>query len=189
MSYSPPYSVILADPPWTYRDKARSGQRGVAFKYPTMSLDDIQQLPVGSIAADDSVLFCWVTFPLLKEGIATMEAWGFSYKTLGFCWVKLNPKAGTPFWGMGNFTRANPEICLLGVKGKPKRVHADVHSLVSSPIQVHSKKPTEVHRRIDRLMGDVPRIELFAREAVDGWDAAGHGIDGRDMHDVLTDMI
>lgn len=175
------YQVIYADPPWTYKNYAyaktkrgTTAKRGVRKEYPTMTLEEIKALPVGDIAADNCTLFIWVTFPLLQEGLATIPAWGFEYKTLAFNWVKRNKKSPGWFWGMGNFTRSNPEICLLGVRGKPKRVSASVHSIIEAPIDLHSKKPIEVRKRIVQLMGDVPRIELFARTTAPGWDSWGN---------------
>lgn len=168
------YSVIYADPPWSYRNK---GTRAAADNhYQTMSLLDIQVLPVQDIANDDCALFLWATFPMLREALETMEAWGFSYKTAAFVWAKQNRRFPSWFWGLGNWTRSNAEVCLLGTRGKPKRVSASVHSLLVAPVARHSAKPWEVRNRIVQLMGDVPRIELFARERVDGWDAWGNEV-------------
>ena len=80
------------------------------------------------------------------------------------------------FWGLGFWTRSNPEICLLAVKGKPKRVSASVHSVIQAPIEQHSKKPAETRDRIVQLMGDVPRVELFARQTAEGWDCWGNEV-------------
>lgn len=179
------YDVLYADPPWTYRDKCKSGNRGVEFKYPTMTIEDIKSLPVKEIASDNSALFLWVTWPLLKEGIDTLESWGLDYKTIAFNWIKMNKKSPTPFWGMGNWTRSNSEPCLLGVRGKPKRASASVHSVILSPIQKHSKKPDEARDRIVELMGDAKRIELFARELYPGWTCVGNDVDGSDIRQVL----
>lgn len=165
------YAVIYADPPWGYRNRASYG--AAEDHYRTMDLEAIKELPVGDIAAEHCVLFMWATFPLLPEALDAMRAWGFRYKTLGFLWVKLNRKSTSLFWGLGNWTRANPEICLLGIKGKPRRISASVHSVIVSTLERHSKKPDEVRRRIEHLMGDVPRIELFARQKTDGWDVWG----------------
>lgn len=165
------YGVIYADPPWSYRNK---GTRAAAERhYHTMILEDIKALPVADIADDDCVLFLWATFPMLREALETIEAWGFEYKTLAFCWAKRNRSGNGWFWGMGNWTRSNPEICLLATRGHPKRVSAAVHSLVEAPVGKHSAKPNEVRERIVELVGDIPRIELFARELVPGWDAWG----------------
>lgn len=178
---SGPYSVIYADPPWTYQDTANAGHRGVAWKYPVMTDEDIYSLPVQTLAAPDCALFLWGTWPKLREALQTIECWGFTYKTMAFDWVKLNPKARTPFWGMGRWTRSNTEYVLLAVRGKPTRANAGVHSLVQAPIGAHSAKPDEVRARILQLMGDVPRIELFARARSTGWDAWG-------PHAGLTDV-
>ena len=170
------YSIIYADPPWSYRDKAVSGNRGAGCKYETQGIDLIASLPVGSISASDCALFMWVTMPKLNECFDVISGWGFEYKTCAFTWVKKNKKSDSWFWGMGRWTRANAEICLLATKGKPKRLDAGVHSVIDSPIRAHSQKPDETRERIVRLLGDVPRIELFARQRHEGWDAWGNEI-------------
>lgn len=170
------YNIIYADPPWSYKDKALSGNRGACCKYPVMSIDDICKLPVNQIADKDCILFMWVTMPKLNECFKVMEAWGFEYKTSAFTWVKKNKKSGSLFMGMGRWTRANAEICLIATKGKPKRVSASVHSVILSSIEEHSKKPNEARERIVQLCGDIPRIELFARQYADGWDCWGNEV-------------
>lgn len=168
------YNIIYADPPWSYSNK---GTRAAAERhYSTMTGRDIGALPVGDLATEDCTLFLWATFPTLPTALETMEAWGFSYKTAAFIWVKRNRKSPGWFWGLGNWTRANPEVCLLGVKGKPKRLSKSVHSVVEAPIKRHSQKPPEVRDRIVELMGDLPRIELFARDRAPGWDVWGNEI-------------
>ena len=147
------YDVIYADPPWSYRDKALAGDRGAGCKYDVMSFEDIKKLPVKDLAEEDCALFMWVTMPFLEEAFAVMRAWGFEYKTCAFTWVKQNKKAYTLFWGMGNWTRANAELCLLGVRGKPKRKDAGVHSVIISHIEEHSKKPSEIRDRICERLG------------------------------------
>jgi N6-adenosine-specific RNA methylase IME4 len=170
------YAIIYADPPWQYRDKAAAGKRGADFKYPTMSLDDLKQLPVASIADENCALFLWVTNPMLPVGLEVMTAWGFTYKTVAFTWIKRNKKSDSYFWGMGNWTRANTELCLLGIKGSPKRMSAAVHQIVDAKIESHSKKPDVVRELIVQLLGDLPKIELFARQRAAGWDAWGNEI-------------
>ena len=173
------YSVIYADPPWAYQQ----GGRGAAKNhYHTMTTADICKMPVEKIAGGGAVLFIWATFPNIQEAIKVMEAWGFQYKTAAFVWVKKTKK-GANFWGMGAYTRANAEVCLLGVsKGfkasKMIRAH-NVHQIIEAPIEKHSKKPDETRRRIVQLVGDVPRIELFARDRADGWDAWGDEYPGK----------
>lgn len=170
------YNIIYADPPWSYKDKALSGNRGACCKYPVMDSNDICNFPVKEIAADDCVLFMWVTMPKLNECFDLIKSWGFEFKTCAFVWVKTNKKSNSLFWGMGRWTRANAEICLIATKGKPKRVAANVHSVVMTPIEEHSKKPNEVRQRIVQLCGDLPRIELFARQYADGWDCWGNEV-------------
>ena len=172
------YNIIYADPPWSYRDKARSGNRGACCKYETQSNEWIKNLRVGDIAANDCVLFLWVTMPKLNEVMDVLSSWGFAYKTVAFTWVKRNKNGVGWMWGMGRWTRANAEICLLATKGKPKRISASVHSVVDSPVEQHSKKPDCVRDRIIQLCGNLPRVELFARKRVDGWDAFGNEIEG-----------
>lgn len=125
-------------------------------------------------------LFIWATFPQIADALRVMETWGFTYKTAAFVWVKKNRKSDTPFWGMGAYTRANAEICLLGVTpdfraSEQIKSHA-VHQIIEAPVMEHSVKPDETRRRIVELLGDVPRIELFARQRVPGWDAWGDEI-------------
>lgn len=167
------YKVILCDPPWSYNDKALAGKRGAGCKYEVQDLEWIKNLPVATIADDDCALFIWVTMPHLPIVWEVLKSWGFKYKSNAFTWIKKNKKADSLFWGMGTGTRANAELCLLATKGKPKRVSAAVHSVVMSPIQKHSQKPDEVRKRIVDLYGDVPRIELFARDAANGFDRWG----------------
>ena len=153
------YKVIYADPPWQYRVYSKKGQgRSAENHYHTMNIDDIRSLPVADIADDDCVLFLWITFPCLKEGISVMESWGFTYKTCGFNWVKRNKKKDTYFMGLGFWTRSNSEVCLIGTKGHPKRVSKAVSQICDSRVMAHSKKPDEIRKRIVELCGDVPRI-------------------------------
>ena len=118
----------------------------------------------------------WVTFPKLLEGIETIKQWGFTYKSLGFSWTKQNKISNTPFWGMGYWTRQNTEVCLIATKGKPKRISKGVHCVVNDRIMRHSQKPDTVRTRIVELMGDIPRIELFARQQIGGWDCWGNEV-------------
>jgi N6-adenosine-specific RNA methylase IME4 len=174
------YSIILADPPWSYRN-GRGHPRwagDVAPHYDTMTIDEIKALPVADLAENDSILFLWVTFPNLQEGLDTLAAWGFNYKTLGFSWIKLNPKAKTPFFGVGYYTKSNCEVCLIGTRGKPPKQSNKVSSVILAPREEHSKKPETVREKIVELCGDLPRIELFARgQAAPGWDAWGNEVD------------
>lgn len=170
------YSVIYADPPWAYR---RVGRGSAENHYPVMSTDDICRIPVKEIKTDDALLFMWATFPTIQDAIKVMDAWGFAYKTAAFVWIKTNIKSETLFWGLGSYTRSNAEVCLLGISKKTKahnqiKVH-NVHQVVLSPIQIHSRKPKEVRQRIKTLTGgEGTYIELFARESIFGWDCWGN---------------
>ncbi len=172
------YSIIYADPPWQYKVYSKKGLgRSAESHYPTMELEDIQALPVGELADTDCILFMWTTIPLLKDCFSVMKAWGFEYKTVAFVWIKQNRKSDSLFWGMGHWTRANAEFCMLATKGRPKRKSAGVHQVIISHIEEHSKKPDIVRHKIIELVGDLPRVELFAREKADGWDAWGNEVD------------
>lgn len=142
-----------------------------------MSIDDICKLPVNKIASENCVLFMWMTFPTLVEGLKVIKQWGFKYKTVAFVWVKQNKKTPSLFWGLGFWTRANAEICILATKGKPKRISAKVHQVIISPVEEHSKKPDEARKRIVELLGDIPRVELFARQKTKGWDTWGNEVE------------
>ena len=170
------YSIIYADPPWRY-----SGGKGVNSKkwgnslssYDCMNLKELKILPVKDIASDDSSLFMWVTLPMIKEGLELMSSWGFTYKTTAFVWNKTYKK-GKPYCGMGYWTRSGCEICILGFRGKMERKSKRVYQVISAPVTQHSKKPDEVKGRIIELMGDLTRIELFARQGTKGWDSWGN---------------
>lgn len=173
------YSVIYADPPWSYADRGCNG--AAEGHYRTMSTEAIRELPVSRLAANDAVLFLWATYPKIEEALALIPQWGFTYKSIAFQWVKYRGK--TPFFGLGRWTRGNTEPCLLAVRGKPQRVDKGVFQLVEqdileAPLVGHSAKPPEVRERLVRLMGDLPRIELFARARAEGWDAWGDQVPG-----------
>ena len=172
------YNIIYADPPWTFRVYSPKGNgRSAAIHYPTMNLEAIKDLPVEQLADRDCTLFLWVTFPNLRESFEVIRSWGFTFKTVAFVWIKQNRKSESLFWGMGYWTRANAEICLLSTKGSPKRQSAGVHQVIISHVEEHSKKPAEARERIVKLMGDLPRIELFARQQSPGWDVWGNEVE------------
>ena len=169
------YNIIYADPPWNYKVWSRDtgSGRSAESHYHTMQKEDIQDMKdiIDKISNKNCVLFLWVTAPCLLEGLELINSWGFTYKTIGFTWIEQNKKSDSLFWGMGYYTRANTELCLLATKGKSlKRISKSVHQVVMSKIREHSRKPDEVRDRIVNLFGDLPRIELFARQQVDGWD-------------------
>ena len=168
------YSIIYADPAWSYQGKMMNSS--VTDHYNVMSIDDICNLPVNDIAAENSILFMWVTLPKLNEFMKVVSAWGFEYKTTAFVWVKKNKKADSFFMGLGRWTRANPEICVLATKGKIERKSKSIRQLQVFPLDKHSKKPDQFRDLIVELCGDLPRIELFARQKTPGWDVWGNEV-------------
>jgi N6-adenosine-specific RNA methylase IME4 len=174
------YQIIYADPPWKYGCwyKSEKIKRNAADHYKVTKTEELKKIPIKSIATDDSALLMWVTFPCLEDGISLMKAWGFVYKTVAFTWVKKNKKADTYFMGLGNYTRANAEIVLLGTRGKGlPRMSRSVRQICDARIMRHSEKPKEIMGRIIELFGDLPRIELFAREKTEGWDVWGNEVE------------
>jgi N6-adenosine-specific RNA methylase IME4 len=170
------YQIIYADPPWNYNDKRKGTLGGAENHYKCMKLLEIKNLPINSITDANCILFCWTTFPQIQEGLDVISAWGFKYKTLGFSWIKLNKKSKTPFFGIGHYTKSNCEVCLIGIKGKPLIIDNTISSVIIEPRQEHSKKPDIIKTNIVKLMGDLPRIELFARQKTKGWDSWGNEI-------------
>ena len=173
------YQIIYVDPPWSFKTYSKKGKekKSAECHYDCMTINDIYDLPVNTIAHDDCVLFLWVTFPLLQEGLETIKRWGFTYKTCGFNWVKKNKNVDSWFWGLGYWTRSNSELCLLATKGKPKRISKSVHQVCDAKTLKHSEKPREIRNKIVELVGDLPRIELFARQKTEGWDVWGNEVE------------
>jgi len=175
------YQIIYADPPWRYPNWSKMSDK-LSVKagrplYTTMPLDDICALPIDSIADKDCVLFLWTTMPNLEWGLRVVREWGFIYKTVGFTWVKSNPKGWGFHTGMGNWTMGNPELCILAThKTFPKRQNP-TSQLCIEPVGRHSEKPASIREKITHLMGDIPRIELFARQKVEGWDCWGNEVE------------
>ncbi len=168
------YSTIYADPPWSFKVWSGEGKdRAAENHFPTMSQDEIEALPIGALAADDCALFLWAVMPQLPEALRVIKAWGFEYKTCAFVWVKQTKDGSRFATGMGYWTRANAELCLLATLGSPQRLNADVHQVIAAPRQEHSRKPDEAIDRIERLVGG-PYLELFARRPRDGWDVWGN---------------
>ncbi|XDY57347.1 MT-A70 family methyltransferase [Cronobacter condimenti] len=192
------YSLIYADPAWSYGNTVSNG--AAAGHYDTMSLIDMKRLPVWELAAENAVLAMWYTGTHNREAMELAEAWGFTVRTMkGFTWVKLNQlaeqhinkaleagevedfhdfldllNAQTRMNG-GNHTRANTEDLLIATRGTGlERKDASVKQVIYSPLGRHSAKPWEARHRLERLYGDVPRIELFSRSAAPGWDHWGN---------------
>ena len=162
------HGAILADPPWHFQAFGAGGtDRSPENHYPTMKTDEIAALPVGELAAQDCALFLWTTAAMMPDALTVMRSWGFDYRTVAFTWVKK----GAP--GLGYWTRKRSELCLLGVKGAPRRLNADVDEVVEAARGKHSEKPAAVYRRIERLVAG-PYMELFARKAHLGWNRWGN---------------
>lgn len=173
------YKIIYADPAWNYKNKPsqKGTSRGFARNhYELIDKNTLENLPINEISEKDSICFMWTTLPMIKQSLSCMESWGFTYRTTAFVWVKKT-KNGTNFWGCGYYTRANAEICLLGVKGEGvKPISHSVHQIIETIPEQHSKKPAVVRDRIVELCGDLPRIELFARQYANGWDCWGNEV-------------
>ena len=189
------YQIIYADPPWnlhginrqgmvTSRDSPNNPEYNHLNRYEAMSYDDIAKLPIKDLADDNCVLFLWIVDNSLPYVFKIINNWGFTYKTVGFTWIKLT-ETGKDAFGMGQWTRNNPEMCLIATKGKMKRICADIKQLQQHPINRHSKKPPIFRKLITDLVGELPRIELFARkedllfdaEGFDGWDIWGNEVE------------
>ncbi|HAN7920289.1 MT-A70 family methyltransferase [Escherichia coli] len=171
------YTLIYADPPWAYRDKAADGNRGAGFKYPVMSVLDICRLPVWDLADENCLLAMWWVPTQPLEALKVVEAWGFRLMTMkGFTWIKCGSRQPDKLvMGMGHMTRANSEDCLFAVKGKlPTRINAGIVQSFTAPRLEHSRKPDIVREKLVQLLGDVSRIELFARQTSHGFDVWGN---------------
>lgn len=170
------YNIIYADPPWDFKNKKTGGsmKSGAASCYMTTKNDDVMKIDVPSICAENCVLIMWYVSSQPKEAIALAESWGFEVKHMnGFVWNKLT-KTGKPFFGMGFRSRAGAECAMIAEKGKIKPICKSVRQVRSEPVGKHSAKPPEFRDDILKLYGDLPRLEMFARGVVDGWDVFGN---------------
>lgn len=169
------FKVIMADPPWPYQTWGNGAQvpaRGEQ-PYETMSLDELQKLPVSEAAADDCVLVMWVISSHVAKAIMLGICWGFEFKTLGFVWEKTQKGDPTKLkMGMGKWLRQECEISLLFTRGKPKRVSAGVRQVIQEPAREHSRKPDVAYERLEELCAG-PYLELFSRTDRKGWTAWG----------------
>jgi len=180
------YGIIYADPPWKYL--WGGGKDGGHFApekhYETMSTEEICALDVRSIRDKNCALFLWATMPALPDAFRVIESWGFKYKTCAFSWVKTR-KDGLPLNGMGSYTKSNIELCLLGMRGHIKSADKTVPQILMHPRMGHSVKPPAARDRIVRLFGNLARLEIFARQKTEGWDAIGYGIDNVSVQEKL----
>ena len=175
------FGVVYADPPWSYVTWSEKGSgRSASQHYHVLSAGEIRGLPVSRLAAENCVLVMWATWPCLPEAIKLIEAWGFVYKTAAFDWMKadvstidLFPDPKTADMKLGHWTRSNSEPCLLATRGAPKRLSASVRMGIIEPCRQHSRKPSCVYERIERLVAG-PYLELFARNRRPGWTSWGN---------------
>lgn len=182
-------SILTLKPPWWFPPRNNSNTKfggGVTDKYPVMKLDEIRRIPINELADDNCALLMWVTTSStsdsnLSDRLSLFKHWGFDLKNEAFTWVKLNAKSETPFFGTGYYSKSNAEHCYLGVKGKMKPVSNKISSLIMAKREQHSKKPEIIRDKIVELFGDLPRVEIFARKIVDGWDSIGNEINGEDI--------
>jgi len=172
------FDLLYPDPPWNWKSRSAKGEgRSAKNHYSVMSLDDIKRLPIPDLANKDSVLCCWVIDPMLPDALDLIKYWGFKFATVGFYWVKTNIKSPGYFRGLGYYTRANPEQMWIARRGKGLKVKDHgVDRLLIAPRGRHSQKPIEAYNRLERLFGEVSRVELFARNFRDGWDSWGNEI-------------
>lgn len=157
-----------------------------------MTLDDLKALPIAAVCAPDAACFLWATAPLLPEGLALLHAWGFKFRTVAFTWAKRTRANASDKWhmGMGHWTRGNAEFVLLGTRGRPGPVaNRATRSLVEAPVGAHSAKPAIVRLGIATMFPHARRLELFARERAEGWDATGLELDGVDVRAFLAAAI
>lgn len=160
------YNIIYADPPWKY-------STDVSRHYRCTPIKAIHKFPIDNLANKNCALFLWTPLTIITQAIETIERWGFRYAGVAFIWVKTY-RNGLPVIGRGSWTRANAEICLMGIRGELKRKSAKVSQIVISPLREHSRKPDEVREKIVELLGNLPKIELFARQTTQGWDCWGN---------------
>jgi len=169
------YDLIMADPPWSYRNYSKKGEgKGAAGQYACMSLDDIKALPVASLANRDCLLWLWATNPLLPDCLSVLTAWGFEFKTAGH-WSKKT-SGGKQSFGTGYLLRSAGEPFLFGTRGSPKTSRT-VRSVVEGLVREHSRKPEEAFAAAEELMPDARRVELFSRQWRSGWDSWGDQAD------------
>jgi N6-adenosine-specific RNA methylase IME4 len=210
------YNIILMDPPWLYNSRANHKTRfrgGAVGHYPLMPMKDIAALPISGIAEKHCAVLMWCTFPYLDKQIQLFKHWGFRFRTQFLTWVKLNPKGWdqpkndpsyrpgkeyvlyrdglfhSVFFGTGYYAKANPEVCLLGMRGQVPTISDAVSSVILAPRREHSRKPDETYSKIEGVFGDLPRIELFARTSAPGWSVLGNHIDGQDIRESLAQLV
>ena len=169
------YQIIYADPPWEMGNK--STNRVLLPKYDVMKTNDIINLPIEKLSDENCALFLWTINAKIPDAIKFIEKLEFRYVGVAFCWVKTSQKTGIPNCRMaGNYTLQGIELCLLAIKGSMKTKDRTVRQVLMHPRLFHSKKPDIIRDEIVRLFGDLPRIEIFARNRTEGWDVWGNEV-------------
>ena len=172
--------MILSDPPWTFEVwNSEKCDRHTSHKYDLMDADEIAALDVWDISADNCALFLWVTWPNLRDGLYLLDQWDFIYRTIAWVWVKAKKSGFGHHFGMGYYTRANTEPCLLAVRGNMPVAAHDVIALIYAPVRDHSHKPDEQYDKIERLYPNMRYLELFARREREGWDTWGNEVEDK----------
>lgn len=181
------YKIIYADPPWKYNDvgvyqetfpKRKQTRPLRDLPYSSMNKNDIKELNVKNITANDCALFMWCNDSHLEDGIEIMKSWGFKYKVIAFIWVKRT-KNGKLYANTGAWTMKNTELCLFGTKGAMSKykIANNVYQVIEHDRDIHSKKPQIFRDKIIEIFGDIDRIELFARIVPKGWDVWGNEVE------------
>jgi N6-adenosine-specific RNA methylase IME4 len=187
------FGAILVDPPWPFATWSHKGQgRSGEAHYSTMDHEDLENMSVASLAATDCVLFMWIVQTQIPQAIRLIETWGFTFKSVAFAWIK---GSGLPMFpddvvnqmGMGKWTRAEFEQCILSTRGHPKRLNADVRQVIVERRREHSRKPDGIHERIERLVAG-PYLELFARQSRPGWTTWGNERTKFDSKETWSEM-
>ncbi len=178
------YQIIYADPPWDMENDnyGKIGSSplsgfGASLRYNLMDEEQLKKLPISGLADDNCALFLWSTNRRIPWAVHCMTAWGFDYKTVAFCWIKTSRSTGQPNCRLGYYTLGGMELCLLGLRGHLKPIGHRVRQVLLQPRMGHSVKPPIIRDKIVELFGDLPRIELFARQKVEGWDCWGNEVE------------
>jgi N6-adenosine-specific RNA methylase IME4 len=169
------YGAIYADPPWQFQAYSgpRVAQRSAHQHYAVAGHDALAAMTPAAVALPDCALFMWAVDSHLDQAIRLMQAWGFTFKTVAFVWVKVCKDGVTPRMGMGLWTRKQSEICIMGTRGHVARQSKGVRQVIMAPRREHSRKPDETRDRIRQLVAG-PYLEMFARTTTPGWDVWGN---------------
>jgi len=190
------FNIIYLDPAWYFPKRNNLKTKfggGITDKYPPMKIEDIKNLPIQDLADDNCAIFMWITTSMTSDSdiidkLSLLKHWGFKIPNIAFNWKK-EYKNGKTHFGTGYYTKSGSELCILGIKGKMKPISNYISSIVESPLEYHSKKPDIIADKIVELFGDLPRIELFARQPRNGWITIGQELSGLDIKDDIKRII